>query len=339
MSATFVAKLTRDAGERLYKELGRGPFQFRPVAHAHWAAQGEDVSVVYYRSRKLVVQGKGLEVFVDRHRALLGAGTGSPSSPDARAPSGLAPWAGSTVGSDESGKGDYFGPLAVAAALVRPDQADLLTRLAIVDSKLAGDTRIRTAEGALVKELVTAERVLMPETYNVEWEKVRNVNVLLGRLHAEVLAEVLAKSKTSAGCRIVVDKFGDPSHVRKHLPPSACTLEFAMITGGEREPAVAAASFLARAAFLRGFEQTAVRRPRRAPARRLRPPHQDRRPRAPPRRRPTRGSASSPNCTSRPPTTFEVFPCHASLELPSSCTEATRRRSDPFPARSRSGGA
>jgi ribonuclease HIII len=255
LSATFVAKLAREAGERLYKELGRGPYQFRSVAHAHWAAQGEDVTVVWYRSGKLVVQGKGLEVFADRHRALLGAAAAPPGDPHARAPSGLSPWAGPTVGSDESGKGDYFGPLAVAAALVRPDQADLLTRLAIVDSKLAGDTRIRTAEGALVKELVTAERVLMPEVYNAEWEKVRNVNVLLGRLHAEVLAEVLAKSKTSTGCRIVVDKFGDPSHVRKHLPPSACALEFAMITGGEREPAVAAASFLARAAFLRGLEQ------------------------------------------------------------------------------------
>jgi ribonuclease HIII len=255
LSATFVAKLAQEAGERLYKELGRGAFQFRPVAYAFWGAQGEDVSVVYYRTRKLVVQGKGLEVFVERHRALLGAGTGSPGGPDARAPSGLAPWAGPTVGSDESGKGDYFGPLAVAAALVRPDQADFLTGLTVVDSKLAGDTRIRAAEHRLVKELVTAERVLMPETYNAEWEKVRNVNVLLGRLHAEVLAEVLAKSKTGPGCRIVVDKFGDPSHVRKHLPATACTLEFAMITGGEREPAVAAASFLARAAFLRGFEQ------------------------------------------------------------------------------------
>jgi ribonuclease HIII len=95
----------------------------------------------------------------------------------------------------------------------------------------------------------------MPEAYNAAWEEVGNVNVLLGRLHAEVLTEVLAKAKVTAGCRIVVDKFGDPSHVRKRLPPAVLKLEFAMITGGEREPAVAAASFLARAAFLRGFAE------------------------------------------------------------------------------------
>jgi ribonuclease HIII len=253
LSATFVAKISRETGERLYRELGHGPFQFRPVPYAHWGALGEDVSVAWYRSGKLVVQGKGLEVFVERHRSLLGAGASATVERAATA-SGLAAWAGATVGSDESGKGDYFGPLAVAAALVRPDQADFLTRLTVVDSKLAGDRRIQAAEGALVKELVTAERVLMPEVYNAEWAKVRNVNVLLGRLHAEVLTEVLSKGKPDAGCRIVVDKFGDPSHVRKHLPPTACSLEFAMITGGEREPAVAAASFLARAAFLRGFD-------------------------------------------------------------------------------------
>ena len=254
MSATVVVKLAREAGERLYRELGRGSYAFRPVDHAHWAAQGVDVSVVWYRSGKLVVQGKGAAAFLETHRAILGenlggVAPGSPALASARVAADRP-----VAGSDESGKGDYFGPLTVAAALVRPGQEDVLRRLDIVDSKLAGDERIRRAEGPLMKTLVTAVRVLEPEAYNAAWAKVGNVNVLLGRLHAEVLNEVLAKEKNTAGCRIVVDRFGEPAHVTKHLSVGAKRAVFAMFPRAESEPAVAAASFLARAAFLRGMD-------------------------------------------------------------------------------------
>lgn len=252
MSATHVARVTREQGERLYRELGRGSFQFRPVDHAFWGAQGEDVSVVWYRSGKVVVQGKGLDVFVGRHGALLGEP--APSVASRAAPRDLPTGTGPVAGSDESGKGDYFGPLAVAAVLVKPGQEEVLRRLDVMDSKLVGDTRIRACQGALERELVTAVRVLSPELYNAEWEKVRNVNVLLGRLHAEVLNEVLAGVSDPSGCRIVVDRFGEGMHVTKHLTPEAKRASFTIVPRGEREPAVAAASFLARAAFLEGFE-------------------------------------------------------------------------------------
>lgn len=247
-----MARLDRQQGERLYRELGHGAFQFRPVEHAHWGAQGEDVSVVWYRSGKCVVQGKGLEVFVARHAELLGGPARAASGREAPAPptSGTGP----VAGSDESGKGDYFGPLTVAAVLVKPGQEEVLRRLDVVDSKLAGDERIRRAEGVLRRELVTAVRTLLPEAYNAAWAEVRNVNVLLGRLHAEVLNEVLREVPDPAGCRIVVDRFGDGAHVTKHLTAHAARAAFTSIVRGEREPAVAAASFLARAAFLAGFE-------------------------------------------------------------------------------------
>jgi ribonuclease HIII len=251
---TRVVTLDAATGERLYRELGRGAFRFRPVDHARWAAQGEDVSVVLYVSGKLVVQGKGVEAFVERHRALLGPSAEAPSAPASRPIPGAD--AGCvTAGSDESGKGDYFGPLVVAAALVRPDQHGLLADLGVADSKLVGDEKIRRTEGVLLRELVCAVKVLMPDAYNAAWAECRNVNVLLGRLHAEVLGEVLAKVADPSVCRIVVDRFGEPRHVLAHLPAPAQKAAFTMVPGAEREPAVAAASFLARASFLRGFEE------------------------------------------------------------------------------------
>jgi ribonuclease HIII len=246
VSATVVSRLDAAAGKRLYDELGRGAFQFHPVAHAWWGARGDGVTVVFYRSGKIVVQGRDAEAFAARH---LGA---------APAPKPVAAPARSTrptAGSDESGKGDYFGPLAVAAVLVRPEDAALVEELRIVDSKLAGDERIRRAEGIIAERFPNAVRVLGPEAYNAAHRECGNANVLLGRLHAEVLDEVLSGVPDPSAVRIVVDKFGDPSHVTKRLGPAARRAEFLMHVRAESEPAVAAASFLARAAFLRGMDE------------------------------------------------------------------------------------
>jgi ribonuclease HIII len=251
MSGTLVVMLEEATGERLYKELGRGTFQFKPMDHARWAASGEDVSVVWYRSGKLVVQGKGATAFAERHRAILGDAARVEPSGARRPPVNTS--GKPTVGSDESGKGDYFGPLAVAAVLVTPDQQPMLDKLGVMDSKLVGDERIRRAEGLLLKDFVTSVRVLMPEAYNTAWEQDKNVNVLLGRMHAECINEVLAKAPHATPCRIVVDRFGEPEHVTARLSAAAREASFTMNPGGEAEPAVAAASWLARAAFLRGL--------------------------------------------------------------------------------------
>ncbi len=251
MTGTFVTTLPPARGRRLYDELGRESFSFRPVPYAVWSAQGEGVTATYYTSGKLVVQGAGTAEFVRRRLGVECAPDGEAGAP-AEAVDRIE---GPTAGSDESGKGDYFGPLAVAAALVEPKDVALLESLGVRDSKLVGEQRIRTAEGLLAQSLPNAVRVLMPAEYNARYAEVGNVNVLLGRLHAEVLEEVVARAANPDRVLIVVDQFGSPSHVTRHLGPASRRARFTMRTGGESNPAVAAASFLARAAFLRGFDE------------------------------------------------------------------------------------
>jgi ribonuclease HIII len=245
---TFVARLDPTTARRLYEEVGRGVFAFRSVPHATWSAKGEEVVVTLYTSGKLVVQGRGTSSFVARH--LEGVSSSQNASDDREA----LPLRGPTIGSDEAGKGDYFGPLVVAAALVRPEDLAVLSECGVQDSKASTDARIRRVEGRLAEGLVHAVRVLLPEDYNEAYQQVGNLNVLLGRLHAEVIDEVLARSGDAAP-RIVVDRFGDPRHVRDALSDEARARPLAMPTGGEANPAVAAASFFARAAFLREFER------------------------------------------------------------------------------------
>jgi ribonuclease HIII len=250
--STHVGRLTPLEGRRLYEELGQGAYAFRSVPYAHWSAKGEGVTATFYRSGKLVVQGTGLPEFLRRY---LGTEAAAPAAVPVHEDEAVECV---TAGSDESGKGDYFGPLAVAACLVRPEDVTLLRELGVVDSKLASAQRIQAAEGFLCQALPHALRVLSPEDYNREWAKVGNVNVLLGRLHAEVLEEVVACAPDASKVRIVVDQFGDASHVTRALGPMGRRASFTMRPGGESNPAVAAASFLARAAFLRGFAEAAA---------------------------------------------------------------------------------
>lgn len=249
MSTTFVTRLDAAAGRRLYDAIGREDFQFRSVPHAAWSAKGQEVNVTLYKSGKLVVQGKGLEVFTGRFLA-----DAKPTAGSGKDEGGAIPLRGPTAGSDESGKGDYFGPLVVAAAFVRPEDLELLGELGVRDSKQATDDRVRKVEGTLQERLVHAVRVLEPQAYNVAYAKTGNLNVLLGRLHAEVLDDVLGQVGEGSFF-LVVDRFGNPKLVLDHLSPEAKRHGFTMPVRGESHPAVAAASFLARAAFLRSFDE------------------------------------------------------------------------------------
>ncbi|MHC5009663.1 MAG: ribonuclease HIII [Planctomycetota bacterium] len=245
-STTFVTSLDPEAGRRLYDALGHERFAFGTAPHAHWTARGEETHITWYRSGKLVIQGRGTDALVAR---LLPDAETAAAAPRASSERVDRP----TIGSDESGKGDYFGPLVVAAALVRPDDVEALSDLGVEDSKAATDARITRLEGVLQQRLPHAVRVLEPEAYNEAWAEAGNLNDLLGRLHAEAIDEVLARADDETG-RIVVDRFGAPELVRKHLSPGARAIPFVMMVRGEAHPAVAAASFLARAAFLRSFE-------------------------------------------------------------------------------------
>ncbi len=247
MADTYVARLDEAAGQRLKDDIGRENFAFRPQDHAWWSARGPDTVVTLYRSGKLVVQGRGAEAFVTRFLA-----QGAEKKGGQSAVSSDRSLQHAEIGSDESGKGDYFGPLTVAAALVDPETEPRLRELGVQDSKEAGDGLIRRVEGAITDLVPHAVRVLQPEAYNEAYAEVGNLNRLLGRLHAEVIEEVVAQAPAGR-LRIVVDRFGDPEHVRRHFGPEVKRHAFVMPTRAESHPAVATASFLARAAFLRGF--------------------------------------------------------------------------------------
>lgn len=232
MSTTLT--LSRAGIDALRAAMAEEGFSFSSLDHGWWQARGRDVVVNAYRSGKVVVQGKGESEFLRSH---------GHADPPAMSLSGRV------AGSDESGKGDYFGPLVVAATVVEPGQVKALADAGVRDSKLMSDSSVLRAAVAVRATLPHAVRVLMPPEYNDRHEREKNVALFLATLHAEVLAEAMGRA--SGPCELVViDQFTFASRLQEALARQGVKTPVEIRPRAEDNPAVAAASVLARAEFL-----------------------------------------------------------------------------------------
>ena len=212
-------------------------------------SKGADKAIVnVYRGKK------GVRVVVQMNTPLaeeLRAKLGASTSPVAKPPPGPT-WA-AWVGSDESGKGDYFGPLTVAAVGLTTATAAQAAAWGVRDCKtlsdgaaLEMDRKIRAAFPYSVVEW-------MPEEYNRRYVGARSINRLLGEAHGEVLAGAVAKLPGAEAA--VVDQFGDEAYVENALRGRGVSIRVLQRPkADETDLAVAAASVVARAAFIRGIE-------------------------------------------------------------------------------------
>jgi ribonuclease HIII len=163
------------------------------------------------------------------------------------------------LGSDESGKGDYFGPVAVAAVLVLdPREAELLATLGVRDSKLLTGTRSAREIATQVRAVSAgrfAEIVILPETYNRRVAELKDrkktSNALLAWAHVEAYGPLLGQGAVLA----VTDKFGGDHYIVNELGQRGRGIEIRQETKGERYVAVAAASILARDRCLAWFDE------------------------------------------------------------------------------------
>ncbi|MHC4971029.1 MAG: ribonuclease HIII [Planctomycetota bacterium] len=233
---TTTLKLTAEEIAALRQDLNTAGFEFRRLDHAHFQARGEGVVVNAYRSGKVVVQGKGEATFL-RARGL--ATTPPPSLDEP------------VAGSDESGKGDYFGPLVVSAVVVDPSQEAALAEAGVRDSKQMSDTATHRAAAAIRQLCPHAVCALNPTEYNEHHERDRNVALFLAQKHAEALAAAIKDAPACA--RVVIDQFTFAERLEDALKQHGVDLPVEIRPRAEDNPAVAAASVLARSEFLLGL--------------------------------------------------------------------------------------
>ena len=132
---TLVVQLAPAQQAELERELEAGDFEHRSVEHARFSLKGAGVIATLYRSGKLVVQGSEVALFAQRYLADVAR---PPSGADAPLEVGER----TLIGSDEAGKGDYFGPLVVVAVRADTKERAELARSGVADSKTLSDERV-----------------------------------------------------------------------------------------------------------------------------------------------------------------------------------------------------
>jgi len=152
------------------------------------------------------------------------------------------------IGTDESGKGDYFGPLVIGAVYLPDGQDDVLRELGVKDSKRTSDNRSRELAEVIKRGYRHSVVAIGPERYNELYDKLRNLNRILAWAHARAIENILAE----VPCRLAItDQFGDKRYVLEALMQKGRTIELVQKPRAEEDLAVAAASILARAEFLK----------------------------------------------------------------------------------------
>lgn len=249
---THVYKVSDEQIIALKSILDNQGWTFREVPYAHWGAEHGKVGIVAYKSGKLVVQGKDAKefiLFVLEPEILKEAKLGYEdvlNPPPPKEP--FTPH----VGIDESGKGDFFGPLVVAAVFVDQGQDETLAKAGTRDSKtIKSDTKILEI-AQKIRDTVRGKFTVVaigPEAYNRLHAKFRNLNSLLAWGHARALENVLEKDGVSCGWALS-DKFGHESLIQRALLEKGRSIELRQRVRAEEDVAVAAASILARAEFV-----------------------------------------------------------------------------------------
>src|SRR3989449_1448583 len=227
-------------------------FEFSPKEYTLFFAQKDKLSVaVYEKGPKVLVQGRRAEEFVQFELEPKILGEAKLGYEEVHSPEIFEPH----IGVDESGKGDFFGPLVIAGAYVDRGIARELLDAGVVDSKrVSSDARIRALADTIRKSsLGLVETVLIgPTKYNELYEKFGNLNKLLGWGHARVIENLLAKKPDCP--RALSDQFADARVVEQSLLRHGRKIEIEQRTRAESDIAVAAASILAREAFVNWLE-------------------------------------------------------------------------------------
>ncbi|MEE8417192.1 MAG: ribonuclease HIII, partial [candidate division Zixibacteria bacterium] len=156
------------------------------------------------------------------------------------------------IGIDEAGKGDYFGPLVIAGCY-SSDEIDLeFEGFGLRESKKVSDRRTFALEAQIKKVAPFVVVAIGPEKYNELYSKIRNLNKLLAWGHSRALENLLGKVNP---LEVIADQFGDKRFIENALMQKGRGIRLTQRPRAENVLAVAAASILARAEFLRRLDR------------------------------------------------------------------------------------
>ena len=253
---SHTAPLTPAQAATLRKILADKGFDFEDKPHALFSARKGKLNVtVYEKGPKVLVQGKDTADFVSFTLEPEVLGEARLGYEDIQDPQMFEPH----FGIDESGKGDFFGPLVIAGVFTDAAIARKLLDAGVMDSKrVTSSARIRKLAAIIRDTPGCASEVVSigPERYNEMYASFKNLNRLLAWGHARVI-EKLAANRPDCP-RALSDQFARPDVLQRALRAKGLTLHLEQRTKGESDIAVAAASILARERFVDWMEKTSA---------------------------------------------------------------------------------
>ena len=254
---SYTRALTPAQAKTLQSLLESRGWKFEPKEYTLFAAKKDKTTVaVSEKGPKILVQGRGAAEFVEFLLEPEILGVAELGYAEVHQPEMFQPH----IGVDESGKGDFFGPLVIAGVYVEATSAKSLQAAGVQDSKaISSDKRIRDLAEIIRNTPRALHDVVSigPERYNEVYQKAGNLNRLLAWGHARVIENLLERQPDCP--RALSDQFAHESVLKKALLTKGKTIRLDQRTKGESDIAVAAASILARERFINWLDEASRR--------------------------------------------------------------------------------
>lgn len=156
------------------------------------------------------------------------------------------------IGTDESGKGDYFGPLVIAGVYADAHIKTFLEEIGAADSKTLTDSKIEKLAEEIMKNCIYSIVTIGNEKYNNLYSKIKNLNKLLAWGHARVIENLLEKKPCIYA---LSDQFGKPNLIKNALMEKGRKINLEQRPRAEENAVVAAASILARNEYVKAMKK------------------------------------------------------------------------------------
>lgn len=248
----IVIKVNEETKQKMI-EYYKDKVRDKKIPYAIFQAQEEDTVITLYESGKAMFQGTSADVDAAMWGTVL---DNTKEKQEEQKKKDQKYHNCSSVGSDEVGTGDYFGPIVVTAAYVKKEDVEKLEKLEVGDSKKITDDKIKKITPELIKIVKYRSMILTNKEYNEKYTKDINMNKIKAILHNKVLYQLMTEEKPNVDY-IVVDEFARENRYYEYLngiPNIQRNITF-MTKAEDKNLAVAAASIISRYIFLKEFDK------------------------------------------------------------------------------------
>ena len=245
-----VSKETQDKIIEYYKDKKRD----KTIPYVIFQADDEDTVITMYTSGKIMFQGTSADVDANMWKAIDGQSANEEEQKEKKKKEDKYYYS-TSIGSDEVGTGDYFGPIIVTSCYVKKENIPKLEKIGIKDSKKINDDKIKK----IIKELLPLVKyksiIVSNKEYNEKYGTNYNINKIKAIMHNKVLWE-MAHEETEYDC-IIIDEFARENRYYEYIkdcPNIQRGITF-MTKAEDKNLAVGAASIISRYIFLKEFDK------------------------------------------------------------------------------------